>query len=200
MERLAVYDEKELLEQMSRGEEHLFREVYHRYHQNIYSLGFFLTRSHTLAEDITQEIFVKIWVNREDLTNIIHFERWIKVLVRNCAYNYLSRMAREKRMLNHEMLKVTAEATLVEDALTDKEFATLLKNAIDKLPPQQKKIYTLSRHEGLKLEAIAQMMDISLNTVKNHLKAALSTIRLSLETHLVSLVSIILLFSFWHYL
>ena len=67
MSELLANDEKSLLKKVSSGDEMSVRRIYDNYHQKIYSLSFFLTRSHVLAEDLTQEIFVNIWVNRENL-------------------------------------------------------------------------------------------------------------------------------------
>lgn len=201
MKQLLAYDEKELLAAISRGDEMSFKTIYDHYHQRIHSLSFFLTRSHALSEDMTQEIFVKIWVHREDLPSIHHFDKWIRVLVRNHAYNYLNRMAREKRLLNAGWSTEPSVLTVAEDAIADKEFTVHLKKVIEKLPPQQKIVYILSRQDGLKLEAIAERMGLSINTVKNHLKAALSTIRVALGLYsIVCVSSLALLLSYRYFL
>lgn len=195
MERLTAYEECRLLEQVSRGDDGAFRRIYDLYHPKVYGLAFFLTRSAVPAEDMTQEIFVKLWMHREELPSVQHFERWLKTLVRNHAYNYLNRMAREKRMLTSQYLTVSSQACFTEEMLTEKEFNAVLRQAIDNLPPQQKKVYILSRQDGLKPDTIAQTLGISIHTVKNHLKAALAAIRLSLSTHIALWLSFLLLFS-----
>jgi len=189
MSELLANDEKSLLKKVSSGDEMSFRRIYDNYHQKIYSLSFFLTRSHVLAEDLTQEIFVNIWVNRENLPSINSFEKWLRTVVRNHAYNYLKRMGIEKRFLEKERSASKQQITVTENILTERELGNILKKTIDKLPPQQKKIYMLSRQDGLKHDEIARLLNISINTVKNHLKAALFTIRSALGPYLIMLIT-----------
>ena len=189
MNELLAYDEKNLLKKISNGDEISFRHIYDSYHQKIYSLSFFLTRSHVLAEDMTQEVFVNIWANRENLSSINNFEKWLRIVVRNHAYNYLKRMAIEERLLKKEQSTAKEQNVVTENRLTEKVLDNVLKKTIDKLPPQQKKIYILSRQDGLKHDEIARLLNISINTVKNHLKAALFTIRSALAPHLLTLIT-----------
>lgn len=134
-----------------------------------------------MAEEITQEIFIKIWASRSELTEINYFNSWLKTLIRNFTYNYLRRIAHEKMIFAdiHSNLKTEATVNTME-AL---EYKQLLQKAIEQLPAQQKKVYLLSRRDGFKHEEIAQEMNLSINTVKNYMKLALESIRLFLDNH-----------------
>jgi RNA polymerase sigma-70 factor (family 1) len=187
------HDIKFLVELMAKDDEAAFRYIYNIYHQKIYSFSYFLTRSTTLAEDITQEIFVKIWVNREKLSAINNFENWLAAVIKNHTYNCLSRSAKERLVLDSLKKPDEKIAPAAENNMISKEFDLLLRNAINRLPPQQKKVYLLRRQDGLELKEIAALLGLSINTIKNHLKAALSGIRTVCEQNIGLIISAVLL-------
>lgn len=190
------YDEKDLLLQVALGDEPAFHHLFDQYKQKIYSFSYYLTRSEAMAEEITQEVFIKIWIHRERLQEINYFTSWLKTIVRNHAYNYLLRIANEKLNLQKAASGIEYEACVTETDVLGREYDKLLDQAISQLSPQQKKVYLLSRKEGLKHKTIADEMGITVNTVKNHMKAALNAIRSYLETHteLMVLVALTLFF------
>lgn len=190
------YDELTLLREVAEGNKSAFREIYVHHHQKLYSFAFFITRSANLAEEITQEIFIKIWMHRLELGGIDNFNAWLKTLVRNHAYTCLHRMALEKVILQNIRKTTSGEDNVTDTAILDREYNRLLEKAISNLPLQQKKVFLLSRQEGMKQEAIAQALGLSINTVKNHMKAALRSIRVYLEGHTDAIVMLAIAFFF----
>lgn len=156
---------------LAEGNEAAFREVYDLYHQKVYALGYYFTHSPSVAEDITQDIFLKIWDKRRELKEVQNFSSWIKVLVRNHAYNLIAINARERLHRKNQSYDIVVPS-LAEAKLEGKERNNIFEKAINNLPDQQKKVFILSRYEGFKIAEIADMLKISPNTVKNHLKAA----------------------------
>lgn len=128
-----IHNEKELLHQISQGSEPAFRQLYDTYHQRIYSFAFFITRSDILAEDLVQETFIKIWTHRTELSGIIHFNAWIKTLVRNQSYSYLSRLAKERIILSEIKQRTDSSDTSTETTVQDQEYSRLLLQAIHEL-------------------------------------------------------------------
>ena len=184
------YDLHELLSQISIGNESAFRQLFDSYHHKIYSFSFYLTHSATLAKDITQDIFIKVWMNREQLSSVEHFEAWLKTVVRNHTYNYLHRLATERLVLKKIEQQKSGTASQAENEWLTREYDRLLAQAIAQLSEQQQKVFLLSRREGMKHEAIACVLGLSVNTVKNHMKAALQSIRRFFEDHTDAIVSI----------
>jgi len=180
---MASTSEKILLEQVSKGNEFAFRRLYDMHHQRVYAFAFFLTRSDWLAEEVTQEIFIKIWMHREELLEILNFEAWFKTLVRNHSYKFLSRLARERLFLQEMAQKDKKNGNFTEDSAVSHEYENLLEEALSQLPPQQRKVFMLSRRNAMKHEDIARQMGLSIYTVKNHMKAALRNIRFFIEEH-----------------
>ena len=132
------------------------------------------------AEDALQDIFLKLWTGRENLTAIENFSAYLYRMSHNHVINGLRRMALNTFILA-ELQRESAPGALSADAeLLRKQLQEKLNLAIETLPAQQKKVYTLSRINGLKHEEIARELNISLSTVKNHMTQALQAIRLYL--------------------
>jgi RNA polymerase sigma-70 factor (ECF subfamily) len=189
----ATFEMAELLKSVANSDLDAFRRLYDLYLQKVYSYSYFLTRSSEQAEDLTQELFAKIWIKRTELRSLENFDAWLTTLVRNSAYNFLKRHAIEQKALRRIELSKQPDSVSIDDALIHKEYSKIYQEAIDQLPPQQKKVFLLSRNEGLKQEEIASNLGISLNTVKNHMKAALFSIRTYMKSYVSSLLVWLLL-------
>ena len=184
-----IENEKRLLQQVAAGNEHAFKQLFDLRRQKVYSFAFHLTRSDLMAEEIVQEIFLRIWLHRRQLSDILHFHAWLNTLVRNLSYTWLRRMALEASILR-DLQHRSGEASVdTQDNLQIREYRRLLQQAIDDLPPRQQEIYLLSRREELSYAAIADQLGLSINTVKNHMKEALRSMRRFLESHSLTLAT-----------
>ncbi len=170
-------NEKILLQRISEGAQDAFKDVYARYHEKIYALAFHLTRYEVVAEEIVQDVFLKVWMQKETLPEICDFESWLFILARNHIYTWLKTSARRQV---HETLAdghVSVEPLEVDAAIHRKELENLLNEAIRQLSPQQQQVYILSREEQLTREAIAGRLGLSSETVKVHMSRAMRSIR-----------------------
>ena len=174
---LSILPEKELLFKVADGDEDSFRYLFDKYRNKIYSLSMYLTHSEYISEEITQEVFMKIWVNRKQLEGVEFFNAYLRTIASHVASNYLKRLANEKIILQKIANESEHSSETTDNTIIYNEYQAILEQAIQSLPPQQKKVYILSRHEGLKLDDIAKMMNLSPYTVKEYMKNALHTIR-----------------------
>lgn len=168
---------KILLKQIGSGDEHAFRAVFDFYKLAFYGAAFKMTRSAHLSEEIVQEVFVTIWVKRQLIAGAIRPENYIFTILHNCIYAQFRRIARE-RQLKSQLKKEQEEGEdLIESLLLEKENKAILENVISQMPPQQRLVYKLAKQEGWSREEIAQGLNISPNTVRNHLAAAVEFLR-----------------------
>ncbi|PWV56141.1 RNA polymerase sigma factor [Chitinophaga sp. S165] len=170
-------NEKILLQRIREGAQDAFKAIYARYNEKIYSLAYHLTRSEVVAEEIVQDVFLKVWMQKETLPEIRDFESWLFILARNYIYTWLKTSARRQA---HEMLAddhVSVEPLEVDAAIHRKELENLLREAIRQLSPQQQQVYILFREEQLTREAIAGRLGLSSETVKVHMSRAMRSIR-----------------------
>jgi RNA polymerase sigma-70 factor (ECF subfamily) len=195
LKETSLHNEKNLLLRVSEGDEIAFRVLYDLYRRKIYALGLFLTRSETPAQELVQDVFLKIWEKREQLRDIDYFNAWLRTVARNTAINYLRARAMEKlghdRLLMHE-----PNSCFTENDAADREYALLLQAALRQLPLQQQKVYILHRQQGLCHEAIAGQMGISVLTSRKYMKLALHSIRLFLKQRMDAVVLLALIACF----
>lgn len=170
--------EKELLQRISEGDEIAFRKLYDLYKERFYAAALKMTRSPDTAEEIVQEVFVSLWMRRTALLNIENPTSYLFTIVYNSISAHFKKLALEKMMKQKVSERMPEGECLTEDRLIEKENTQLLQHIIDALPPQQQLIYHLSKEEGLSREEIASRLQISPNTVKNHLLKACKYIRL----------------------
>ena len=195
MEQTSLHNEKDLLLRVAEGDETAFRVLYNHYRKKIYALGVVLTRSENQAQELVQDVFLKIWEKREQFREINRFNAWLRTIARNTAINYIRARALEKLGLNRLPMQESSNC-FTENDVADREYSLLLQSAVRQLPPQQQKVYILHQQQGLCHEAIAEQLDISVLTSKKYMKLALRSIRIFLEHHMDAVVSLALVIYF----
>jgi RNA polymerase sigma-70 factor (family 1) len=154
-----------------------FTLLFKEHHKVVYAFALKLTRSESLAEEIVQEVFLKIWVKREDLSVVENFKAYLSRVTRNHSYNVLRDMAQATLAETHLKFEMTEITQNTQHTIDYRDASEFLEKAVNQLPPQQKLIYTLCHKEGLKYEEVAKRLNISPATVHSHMKQALRTIR-----------------------
>ncbi|MDR0545117.1 MAG: RNA polymerase sigma-70 factor [Odoribacteraceae bacterium] len=181
--------EKELLALVAAGDERAFRRLFDLYQPKIYSFALRVTRSASLSEDVAQEVFMKIWSARQELSTIDSFAAYLKTVARNIAVNQLKRIAKERLIINDlSSVSPSAARPVTGEEIIANELQRTIDEAIDALPRRQREVYLLHRREHMKQEDIALHMHLSLHTVKEYMKKALSAIRSRLERRVDMLV------------
>ncbi len=178
---------------MAQGDEGAFRKIFHLHWDNIYGVSLMLTKSPALAEDMVQEIFVKVWVKREQLTQVENFSSFIFIIARNHIFDTLRKKSREQAFTNELIKYFKASPNNPEQELLQKESKRLLQQAVDSLPEQQRIVYNLSREKGLRQDEIAEELGISRNTVRNHMARALQKMKEYIERNSEGLLLLVCL-------
>lgn len=173
------HTEAELLARISKGDEQAFGVLFHHYRNTIYTLAWKITGTQPLAEEVLLDVFLKVWLKREDLPQIEYFKAWLFTITRNQVFSSLKQLALRRRVEEVSFKKEGNESHCSDPAeqLLDKEYQQLLREAIDRLPPQQKKVYCLIKELGLKRDEAARELNLSPETVKRHLAEAMEAIR-----------------------
>ena len=165
----------ELVRKITLGDHAAYKEIFLKYFPKVkYFIVHFL-KSETIAEDLTQEIFVKLWENRTKLSCIQSFSSYIYRMAKNAILNYIEHKNVEKKFM--EQLYEEEMGQSIEEELYARETELLIKLTVDRMPAQRKRIYQMSRDKGLKNEVIAEHLKISKKTVENHLNIALNEIK-----------------------
>jgi RNA polymerase sigma-70 factor (family 1) len=167
-----------------------FKRLFDSYKNRIYGYVLAIAHSPYAAEEITQEIFIKLWLCRDILHEVENLDGYIFTIARNRTLNHLRKAAYDTRLLRELQELVKPEHNNVEERTMVAEYDRLVRDAILLLSPQRRLVYQLSRDGGLNHEEIAEQLHLSRNTVKNHLVEALRFIRSYLGRH-GSLVAIL---------
>ncbi|WP_262245691.1 RNA polymerase sigma factor [Parapedobacter soli] len=176
-------DENELLRRISRGDQSAFGALFKSYHPFVYAFGRRITRSDELAEEVVQDVFLKIWVDRESLEKIDNFGAYLNRIVRNHCYNVLRKLAMESR--HASLLSAGFDDTDDSTAqqLDYNDVNEVLEDAIQTLSTQQKNVYQLCHQRGLTYQEASDELGISRQTVHAYMKDALRKIRDHFRKH-----------------
>lgn len=185
-----AYNEKELLLRTAEGDEQAFGLLFQAYANKLGHYVHRFTRSFILTQEIVQDVFLKIWLNRAALREMDNFSAYLFVAARNHTFNALKQLAREYDKQKQWQLTLKEELNVNAENTGYTETAAMINKAIAALPPQQKKVFLLSREKGLTQEEIAQELQLSVTTVKKHMVLALKSLReqLGVKTNMLLLV------------
>ncbi|MFT4018817.1 MAG: RNA polymerase sigma-70 factor [Agriterribacter sp.] len=169
--------EQELLLEIASGSEPAFRELFQAYRRKLFSYIFKTTGSSEIAEDTIQEVFLKLWSIRETLPAIGNINAYLHRMAHNYAYHGFRRLAKETLLLDHLSKQENGDTCNPVQELLSKEVTAYIQRLVDQLTPQQRKVFLLSREDGLKQEEIASRLNVSISTVKKHMVDALAFLR-----------------------
>lgn len=174
--------DQQLVTALIGNDEGAFRVLFDRYHQDIYRYGIGLLKSTTLAEEIVQDVFMKVWQNRNHLDPGLSFKAYVYTIAKHICLNVLRKAAHDKKLRDAVFYK-TQHPNTTEDYVIDSDYTKIKTQAIDQLPPKRKLIFEMSRYEGKSYEDISTELGISVSTVKTQMSKALATIRDFLRVH-----------------
>lgn len=172
-----LLNESELLAKIAKGDELAFAEIFNWYYQPLGQAIMKLTESLPLTQEIVQDAFVKIWLNRENLPQVKNFSAYLFILCRNHTFATLKKLARAKKLQPDITQYLQWEYELEELDNPSEHYREMIKQVVARLPAQQQKIYQLSRYERLKYDEIAAQLGISAETVKTQIYHAVKFIR-----------------------
>lgn len=174
MQNSSPYDEHVLLQRCAAGDENAFSALFLHWYQLLAGYLFRITESKELTEDLVQEVFLKIWMARENLADVRHFKSYLLTVCRNHAFDVMKKQLKEQGLRRAWERETFSSGE--EGEIADLEKSALIDAAIDSLPPRRKEVYLLSRHQRLTYHQIADRLDISRESVKTHIELATSSI------------------------
>lgn len=172
--------EADLIVSLREGDIKAFSELFDRYAKRLYHFAIGYLKSVEESEEIVQEVFLKIWNNREEISLLKSFEAYLFTIAKNGILNTIRKSKSEQAYLNYTKLH-PGKNILLDEELDFKELEIAYKQIIDKLSPKRKEIYILSRELLLSNAEIAKKMNISVKTVENQMTSAISEIRKNLR-------------------
>ncbi|MEO8821965.1 MAG: sigma-70 family RNA polymerase sigma factor [Ginsengibacter sp.] len=172
-----IYDENEIITLVSQGNEHAFAKLFEHHQNKIYGVALNITHSTTLAEEIVEDVFFIIWTRRSTLLEIQNFNAYLFTITRNHVYKSLKQIAKNFQTVPLTENYQTISPDSADDYTLDKEYTSILHEAVTRLPKQQKEVYSLIKEHGLKREEAASVLNLKPETIKFHLAEAMKNIR-----------------------
>jgi RNA polymerase sigma-70 factor (ECF subfamily) len=169
--------ESEYLKRLGQGDHDAFDALFMAYHSLVkrFLLGFIKNEDDVL--DMLQDIFCHVWEHKTTIAGVDSFKRYLFRMARNAVYNHFKINAIREEHLQQYQREAILTDDLQEERLHAEELGLLLDIAVDRMPPQRKLVFKLSRKDGLSNEEISKRLNISKRTVENHITTALSELR-----------------------
>ncbi|MCG8574487.1 MAG: RNA polymerase sigma-70 factor [Flavobacteriales bacterium] len=139
------------------------------------------------AEEVVQAFFVKLWENKEKLQEIQSVRSYLFSSVKNACYNQLKHIKIREEYKAHNQREMDQEKNNVEDEFAASELEDKIRQSIDRLPEGRRKIFIMSRFEGLKYKEIAEKLNISIKTVENQMGSAIKHLKTDLADYILFL-------------
>lgn len=175
------YEDEQLLQQLAQDSAYAFQLIFDRYRNHIYRVALSFLKTPAGAEEVVQDVFIKLWYHRKNLTEIKSLESWLYVVAKNVTLNQMKKNAHEWIARNKYSNQHPDSECSTEQTVDLHEYQTWLNQTLSKLPEQQRKVYQMARMDGLSYKEIAEVMNLSPLTVKKHMARALEYLRKSLH-------------------
>jgi RNA polymerase sigma-70 factor (family 1) len=162
-------NEAKLLFKIANGDEASFAELFDYYYGYLTDFVVRYVKSEELAQDIAQEIFIKIWNQKERLLEVQTFNAYLFIAARNHTFNVLKAAGKNEALKSKIAEHYHRTATDPEDASLKEEYQAFLEKKMNELPERSRQIFRLCKLEGKSYDEVAAELGISRNAVKNHI-------------------------------
>jgi len=192
MEESILNSDEKLMQEIKADNMFAFDTLYNKYSKRLYKFAYSILKSQEESENIVQDVFLGLWENRNKVEKDSSVKYYVFTIAYNSAISIIRKKARESQFIEYlrSLQELNQEPAIIE--LEYHELTDRLDDIINHLPDRQKSVYLLHNLEGLKYSEIAVRLNISVNTIENHMSRAFKTIRKELGNY--SLIAIL----FWH--
>jgi RNA polymerase sigma-70 factor (ECF subfamily) len=150
-----------------------FKRLYLLYYSKLFGLAKSLVKFDEAAEEITDDVFLNLWMQRTRLTGINNFTFYCYTAIKNKSLTHLSKTQFKKVSLDDINIEITDSSVTGEDKLICEDLTKIINCSLSKLPEQCKLVFKLIREDGLKYREVAELLDLSVKTVEYHMGNAL---------------------------
>ncbi|HKG08350.1 MAG TPA: RNA polymerase sigma-70 factor [Pedobacter sp.] len=176
MAAYSTFTDHELVALLKQGDQRAFEQLYLNYGVKILRKLIRLLKDEEIAKEILQDVFLKVWEKREGLDPEQSFRSYVFRIAENLVIDFFRKAATDKKVMDH-LISVSTELYYDNDFVGTEEQNEKLRQVIDILPAQRKKIFVLCKLEGKSYEEVALLLGISAGTVNDHMVKAMKTIR-----------------------
>jgi RNA polymerase sigma-70 factor (family 1) len=169
--------ERDLVLALQRGDEEAFETIYGLYSQRLFGRLLKLVKIEAQAQEILQDVFIKLWQYRHSLDPEKSFRSFLFKIAENKVYDFFRKAARDKVMEANLISLSTTNYINIEEYIRAEENLILLYKAIESLPPQRQQVFRLCKLEGRSYKEVSELLSISLSTISDHIVKATKAIK-----------------------
>ncbi|MBB3968073.1 RNA polymerase sigma factor [Mucilaginibacter phyllosphaerae] len=166
-----------LVNRLRNGDERAFNTLYHTYFKPLYGKVFSMVKDEAIADELIQELFLKVWQKREELNPDYSFTAFLYKITNNMVFDFFRKVAKDSRLAAKLIINATEYYLHSDELLESKEARQVLTNAINQLSPQRKLIFTYCKLEGKSYEEASRNFGLSVATINSHITQSLKAIR-----------------------
>ena len=172
-------EENELILLLKQSNQEAFTTLYKKYWKQVYNFSRLYLTSQSVAEEVVQEVFIKVWEARDFMREGDNFKGLLFIITRNLIFNM------HRKNLNEDFYKMTVLSAMessydIEEEIDAKNLSEYIDLLIADLPPRRREIFNLSRKENKSYKEISQLLGVSEKTVENQIGEALKFLRKNL--------------------
>lgn len=168
---------------MKAGDRESFNQVFRRYYSPMVRFCIRYVADSDIASEIVQDLFVKLWSNREKISFNTSFESYMLTSVRNSAITYINK-ERAHNEVNHRMFSEESDNTDPSETLQSNNLEESYRQILKDMPDKRREVFLASRYDGLKYAEIAEKLGISQKTVEAQMTAAIKQLKDGLKPYL----------------
>ncbi|MEO9474377.1 MAG: RNA polymerase sigma-70 factor [Cyclobacteriaceae bacterium] len=183
------------VEKLRAGDEASFRELYNFFSVKIYNVSRKMNLDHEDAEGIVQDVFLKIWRNKERLDSSLSFNAYLLTIVRSMVIKMTRKKAYHLAYVTYAIANNSLETNHTEDYIIFSNLEELSTKALDELPVKQKQIFMMKNVEHYSVEEISENLNLSKRTVENQIYRATKSLKEKLENMKVISISVLVIIS-----
>jgi RNA polymerase sigma-70 factor (ECF subfamily) len=181
MQKKELICDFELITRIKAGDAAAFRIVFDSYSNKLFYFSLKFLKEKESCQEVVQEVFMSLWINREKLDTQYPIAPYLYTITRRLTLNVLRQMASSQIAMEKMWLNLQTTTNETEELVFMEDLERFTEQVLGSLPKQQQLVYRMSRQQELSYDEIAEELNISRNTVKNHLVSALKTLRTQLQ-------------------
>ncbi|SKC81537.1 RNA polymerase sigma-70 factor [Ohtaekwangia koreensis] len=164
--------------------EERFAEIYHALWRKLYSVAYNHLRDKTVAQELVQDVFVKLWLNRKNIKQVENAEAYLLTAIRNKIYDHFDSVACRKKHYKLALEDFSEELNAVEDVVVFNEGMSVINDELDKMPEKTQAVFRLSKFHRYSNDEIAEKTQLSSKAVEYHITQAIKRLRIRLAMFL----------------
>jgi RNA polymerase sigma-70 factor, ECF subfamily len=173
-------NDRQLVSRLKVGDKKAFEEIFRKYREKIYYFAIRYYNSAEDAENIVQDVFIKLWDEHEGVKEELSLNNYIYTIAKNHLFNIQRKKLNEKAYRNY-LVDHLVHIPNLENELIYADLKAKIDEIIDELPAQRKKVFIMSNMEGVSNKELASQLNLSVRTIEVHKSLALQTIRKALK-------------------